>query len=107
MNPDIEPKSNKLFGITKLSRSISEAAINKEEKKVNPIKFTKWLGEKWEIAKIFEVINIAVINSTNGYWNEILDLQNLHLPFKNNQDIIGIFKNQGIFFLHFGQKLLG
>ena len=46
-------------------------------------------------------------NSTSGYWNEILDLQKLHFPFKKNHEIIGRFKNQGIFFLHLGQKLPG
>ena len=56
---------------------------------------------------MFKVINVALKNSINGYWNEILDLQNLHLPNNKNQDKIGIFKNQGIFFLHLGQKLLG
>ena len=55
------------------------------------------IRRKIEVAKIFEVIKIAVINSTNGYWNEILDLQNLHLPFKNAH-IYGRFKNQGIIF---------
>ena len=56
---------------------------------------------------MFKVINVALKNSINGYWNEILDLQKLHLPFKKNQEIIGILKNQGIFFLHLGQKLPG
>ena len=50
---------------------------------------------------------MAVNNSTNGYWKEILDLQKLHLPFNKNHEIIGILKNQGIFFLHLGQKLPG
>ena len=45
---------------------------------------------------------MAVKDSTNGYWNEILVLQKLHLPFKKNHEKIGILKNQGIFFLHFG-----
>ena len=46
INPNIEPISKRLFGITRLSRSISEAAINKEQKKVNPIMFTRQFGEK-------------------------------------------------------------
>ena len=50
---------------------------------------------------------MAVKDSTNGYWNEILVLQKLHLPFKKNHEKIGILKNQGIFFLHLGQWLLG
>ena len=50
---------------------------------------------------------MAVKNSINGYWKEILDLQKSHLPFNQNHEKIGILKNQGIFFLHFGQKLLG
>ena len=50
---------------------------------------------------------MAVKNSTNGYWKEILDLQKLHLPLKKNHEIIGILKNQGILFLHLGQKLPG
>ena len=59
------------------------------------------------VAKIFKVISVAVKNSTSGYWNEILDLQKLHFPLKKNHEIIGRFKNQGIFFLHLGQKLPG
>ena len=50
---------------------------------------------------------MAVKNSTNGYWKEILDRQKLHLPLKKNHEKIGILKNQGILFLHLGQKLPG
>ena len=53
------------------------------------------------------MINIAVKNSKNGYWNEILDLQKVHLPLKKSQLIIGILSNHLIFELHFGQLLLG